>query len=123
MILVDTSVWIDHLRVSDPHLSTLLTKRVVRAHPWVVGELACGNIANRLGVIGNLQRLPQLPVAREHEVLFLIEHHKLMGKGIGYVDAHLITAALAAGASLWTKDKRLMGAIVNLGVQYSPPVV
>jgi predicted nucleic acid-binding protein len=72
MILVDTSVWIDHLRVSDPHLSTLLTKRLVRVHPWVVGELACGNLGNRAGVIGNLQRLPQLTLAREHEVLYLI---------------------------------------------------
>jgi predicted nucleic acid-binding protein len=122
MILVDTSVWIDHFRTGDPHLSGLLTRRLVKLHPWVVGELACGNLANRVGVLRNLQRLPQLSVAREHEVLFLIERHQLMGKGIGYMDAHLITAALAEGAQLWTRDKRLMAAVCGIDLLYSPPL-
>ncbi len=123
MILIDTSVWINHFRIEIPGLSDLLKKRLVRMHPWIIGELACGNLANRAATLRNLQRLPQLSVARADEVLFLIERHQLMGKGIGYVDAQLITAALAEGVRFWTQDKRLSAALVGLGVLYSPPVV
>ena len=122
MILVDTSIWIDHLRSDDPRLSALLKKRLVSMHPWIVGELACGTFTRRAEVLRMLKRLPAIPVARDQEVLFLIEHHKLMGTGIGWVDAQLVTAALASGVSLWTRDKRLIGAVGVLGVVYSPPV-
>ena len=99
----------------------LLGKNSVAVHPWVAGELACGNIANRAEILMRLRKLPQVTVAREDEVLFTIERHRLMGKGIGYVDAHLVTAALAQGMRFWTRDKRLMAAIAGMGVLYSPP--
>jgi predicted nucleic acid-binding protein len=121
MTLVDTSVWIDHLRRSgDPLLIALLKKNNVWVHPWIVGEIACGNLAHRASVIGELRKLPQLAVARDQEVLLLIERRRLMGKGIGYIDAHLLTAALAEGARLWTKDKRLMTIAAALGILHTP---
>jgi len=120
MILADTSIWVDHLRSGNSHLAALLAKNLVRIHPWIVGELACGNISNRAQVLKALQLLPRLLVARDHEVLSLIETHRLMGAGIGYVDAQLVTAALAQGVRFWTRDKRLIVAISALGVLYSP---
>jgi predicted nucleic acid-binding protein len=123
MILADTSIWIDHLRCNGhPHLIVLLEKNSVWVHPWIVGEIACGNLAHRVRVLRELQKLPQLRVAREHEVLFLIERHRLMGKGIGYIDAHLLTAVLANGFRLWTRDKRLMAISAKLGILYSLPL-
>jgi predicted nucleic acid-binding protein len=96
MILVDTSIWVDHFRSKgDPHLIVLLEQNTVWVHPWIVGEIACGNLAHRATVLRDLQKLPQISVARDSEVLFLIERHRLMGRGIGYIDAHLLTAALA----------------------------
>lgn len=93
MILVDTSVWIDHLRAGDEGLIALLSGNQVLTHPFVIGELACGNLANRREVLRLLGDLPKAPVATHAEVLFFIEQHALMGRGIGYVDAHLIAAA------------------------------
>ena len=123
MILADTSIWIDHLRYKgDPHLIALLRENSVWTHPWIVGEIACGNLAHRARVLRELQKLPQLRVARDYEVLFLIERHRLMGKRVGYVDAHLLAAALAQGARLWTKDKRLTIAADGLGILHSLPV-
>lgn len=122
MVLVDTSIWIDHLRSDDPRLSDLLKNRLVSMHPWIIGELACGTFARRPEVLRELKRLPAIPVARDQEVLFLIEHHRLMGTGIGWVDAQLVTAALASGMSMWTRDKRLTAAVSGLGLLYSPPV-
>lgn len=108
MILVDSSVWVDHLRAGEPPLVELLNSNRVLAHPFVVGELACGNLKNRKVVLSLLQDLPTLPVAADDEVLFLIEKHGLMGRGIGYVDAHLLAAVMLDGtAQLWTRDKRL----------------
>ncbi len=108
MILVDTSVWIDHLRTGDAGLAALLNGSLVLMHPFVLGELACGNLHNRDEVLGLLRNLPRVTVATDDEVLFFIERHRLMGRGIGYVDAHLLAAvALAASARLWTRDKRL----------------
>ena len=123
MILVDTSVWVDYLRAADAHLSVLLARNEVCCHPWVVGEIACRHLRNRTEILGGLQRLPQLTPAREHEVLYLIERRGLMGRGMGYIDAHLATAALAQGCRLWTRDKRLIGAVTELGVLYSAPQV
>lgn len=91
---------------------------MISMHPWVVGELACGTFARREEVLKKLQLLPKVPVARDQEVTFLIERHQLMGKGMGYVDAHLVTAALACGIHLWTWDKRLIAAVSGLGVLY-----
>lgn len=108
MILVDSSVWIDHLRAGEPGLVELLNSNNVLAHPFVVGELACGNLKNRKMVLSLLQDLPTIQVATDDEVLFFVERHELMGRGIGYVDAHLLAAVVLEGtAKLWTRDKRL----------------
>ena len=107
MILVDTSVWVDYLRDGDPALVFLLEEGQVCTHDYVVGELACGNLRNRAEVLGLLQSLPRLATATEEETLFLIENRKLMGRGIGYIDAHLLAATILGGARLWTKDKSL----------------
>ena len=108
MILVDTSVWIDHLRAGDRKLATLLEGAQILSHPFVKGELACGNLQNRSELLTLLSELPQVAVASDEEVLFFIEEHKLMGRGVGYIDAHLLAAvSLATPARLWTRDKRL----------------
>lgn len=108
MILVDTSVWIDHLRTGEPDLAALLQDGHVLAHPWVTGELALGHLARRSEILGLLGNLPQATAATDVEVLSLIARHQLFGLGIGYVDAHLLAATmLTAGARLWTRDKRL----------------
>ncbi len=88
------------------------------AHAFVIGELACGNLRSRVRVIDLLQALPQLAMAMDDEVLYFIERHKLMGRGIGYVDAHLLAAASISGSLLWTRDKRLRAIATELGVAY-----
>ena len=108
MILLDTSVWIDHLRQGDAQVVSVLQSGLVLSHPLVVGELACGQLKSRAEILGLLAALPQAKVAQEQEVLLFIERHGLMGCGIGYVDAHLLAAtALSEGTRLWTRDKRL----------------
>jgi len=108
VILVDTSVWIDHLRGGDPELASLLQNGDVLAHPWVTGELALGHLSQRSEILGLLHNLPQAKAATDVEVLTLIDNHQLFGLGIGYVDAHLLAATmLTTGARLWTRDKRL----------------
>ena len=92
MILVDTSVWIDHLRTGDPVLAGLLDRAAVLGHVFVRGELACGNLRRRDEILALLADLPQAVVATDDEVLELIERRRLMGRGIGYVDAHLLVA-------------------------------
>lgn len=117
MILVDTSVWIDHLRQGDPALAALLEAGQVLVHPFVIGELACGNLANRGEVITLLQALPKAPVARDVEVLAFIESSRLMGRGIGYVDVHLLASTVLFGsATIWTRDRRLAGVASDLGL-------
>ena len=108
MVLVDTSVWIDHLRRGNAGLDAPLSEGQVHCHPFIIGELACGNLKNRKAVLSLLQDLPAVPVATDDEVLFFIERHGLMGRGIGYVDAHLLSAVSLAGTTrLWTRDKCL----------------
>jgi predicted nucleic acid-binding protein len=121
MILVDTSVWIDHLRAGDAALAACLDEGQVLMHPFVLGELACGNLRNRAQLLLLWRRLPQVPQATDHEVLFFIEKKNLMGRGIGYIDAHLLTAAALGGASgLWTRDKRLADVALALGYAATP---
>ncbi len=121
MILVDTSVWVDHLRRSDPALVRLLNAGLVLAHPFVTGELACGNLQNRSAVLALVQDLPAAPVATDDEVLAFIDRRKLAGRGIGYVDAHLLCAvALAGKAELWSRDKRLGGVAKEMGFAFVP---
>lgn len=117
MILVDTSVWIDHLRVGKDRLVALLNAGRVLAHPFVIGELACGNLHNRAEVLKLLKHLPQAPVASHEEVLFFIENNELMGRGIGFIDAHLLAAtALADTSRIWTRDKRLERVAADLNL-------
>ena len=116
MILVDTSVWVEHLRRGLPRLATLLQEGEVLIHPWVIGELACGNLRNRSQVLDLLQGLPEAPLASDAEVLLLIERDRLMGRGIGYVDAHLLAAARLSDCRLWTQDRRLAAVAEEQGV-------
>ena len=113
MILVDSSVWVDHLRQGDQRLVTLLEASQVLTHPFVVGEIALGSLKNRESILGSLKGLPQAATATDEEVQQFIESNALFGLGIGYIDAHLLAAVrLNAGSQLWTRDKRL-GAIAN----------
>ena len=108
MILADTSVWVDHLRSGVPALAAALDACEVLMHPFVLGELACGNLKNRAEVLHLLRELPVVPIATDAEALAFIEHRALMGQGIGYIDVHLLAAAALAGtARLWTHDRRL----------------
>lgn len=104
MILVDTSVWVEHLRLGLPRLAMHLQDGEVLIHPWVIGELACGNLRNRSQVLELLQDLPAATVASDAEVLLLIERGQLMGRGIGYVDVHLLASARLSHCRLWTQD-------------------
>lgn len=120
MILVDTSVWVDHLRRSDPVLVRLLNAGLVLAHPFVMGELACGNLQNRSAVLSLVQDLPAAPMATDDEVLAFIDRHALAGRGIGYVDAHLLCAvALEGTADLWSRDKRLAAVAKAMEVAFA----
>ena len=115
MILVDTSVWVDHLRRGDAQLVDLLDRAKVVMHPFVVGEIACGSLRDRSSILELLQDLPAAAVANSAEVLGFIERHVLHGQGIGYVDVHLLASvALTQGAQLWTRDKCLHAVAVAL---------
>ncbi len=117
MILVDTSVWIDHLRAKDDDLVELLHRDQVLIHPFVLGELALGNLNNRAAVLNSLREMPRTPVATNDEVLHFIDQSNLYGIGIGYIDAHLLAAVrLLPGTMLWTRDRRLLAAGQRLGM-------
>jgi len=119
MTLVDTSVWIDHLRSGENELTKLLQNAQVLIHPFIIGELACGNLRNRTEIMGLLADLPSITVATDSEVLFFIERQALAGQGIGYIDAHLLAAAaLENQARVWSRDKRLVAAATKLGLDY-----
>ena len=117
MILVDTSVWVDHLRQGDAALAGLLNAGRVLAHPFVTGELALGSLGQRAVVLGALEALPQAPLATHLEIMRFIDTHALYNLGVGYVDAHLLAATrLTPGASLWTRDKRLAAVATRLNL-------
>jgi predicted nucleic acid-binding protein len=117
VILVDTSVWVDHLRSGDSDLAVLLDLGRVVIHPFVLGELSLGNLRQRSVVLGSLAGLPGMTVASDAEVLSFVESAKLYGLGIGYIDAHLLAAArLTPGVSIWTRDKRLVAAAEAIGL-------
>ncbi|MGI8842201.1 MAG: type II toxin-antitoxin system VapC family toxin [Gemmatimonadaceae bacterium] len=116
MILVDTSVWIDHLRRGNARLETLLQAALVSCHRFIVGELACGTLRNRSEILVLLGTLPSATVATHDETLAFLEANRLMGKGLGYVDVHLLAAAMLEGTPLWSLDRRLAAAAGRLGI-------
>jgi predicted nucleic acid-binding protein len=120
LILVDTSVWIDHLRTSIALLADALEAEDVLVHPFIIGELACGEMKQRSQVLELLARLPSIVVATDEETLHFIESHHLMGKGTGYIDAHLLASVtLTDCAQLWTRDKRLAAIAAELKISSS----
>ena len=121
MILIDTSVWVDHLRVADRHLADLLLDDAVLCHPFVVGELACGGLRNRAEILGLLRSLPQAPVVDHEEVLAFVEAHALTRGGLGWIDVHLLASATLSRARFLTRDHRLAQAARRLGVAAPPP--
>ena len=114
MILVDTSVWVDHLRRGHEALASLLHDAQVLCHPFIIGELACGNLTRRREILSLLAALPQATVANHHEVLTFVQRRRLMGCGIGWIDAHLLASAMLADTPLWTLDKPLAAAARTL---------
>lgn len=119
-MLVDTSVWVDHLRRHNTWLAEQLHTAFIWVHPFVVGELACGNLANRDDVLDSLAALPQAPVAEHDEVLALIHARALAGRGLGWIDMHLLASAALANLPLWTLDRRLAAAASEIGVEARP---
>ena len=116
MVLVDTSIWIDHLRRGDRQLAMLLETGDVVCHPFVIGELACGCLARRQTVLELLHALPRMEQAAHEEILAFIEDRDLHGGGIGLIDAHILWAAANEGHVVWTRDARLRRIAVRLGV-------
>jgi predicted nucleic acid-binding protein len=119
-VLIDTSVWIDHLRGLDVAVTTALLEEEVLAHSFVIGELACGNLRNRRELVSLWTALPHAPMASHEEVLVFIDQHRLMGLGLGYVDVHLLAAtALHGSARLWTRDRRLAAVATRMRLAYA----
>jgi predicted nucleic acid-binding protein len=118
VILADTSVWVGHLRKSDPRLRQLLLDGQALMHPLVIGEIACGNLRNRASILRLLRELPMAALARDEEVLAAVEGHRLWGKGIGWIDAHLLASALLSNCALWTHDRRLRAAAAQLKMHW-----
>jgi len=114
MVLVDTSIWVTHLRQGSQQLEKLLMDAEVMCHPFIIGELACGNLKSRNEIISLLQSLPMASTIEFDEFLFFIDKNQLMGKGIGFVDVHLLASAQLTGVPLWTTDKRLKSAADQL---------
>ena len=118
MVLVDTSVWVAHLRDGIVGLEALLKEGNVICHPFIVGELACGNLRNRSEILSLLKALPMAIHAEDEEVMQFIENYRLMGKGLGYIDMHLLASAILTEVPLWTLDKKLGEVSSKLGLAY-----
>ena len=118
MVLADTSVWIQHFRRGEPALAAQLSDGLVLMHPFISGELACGNLKGRAAILSNLQTLPPAELASHKEVLQLIEDRRLWGRGLAWVDMHLLASALLSRCGFWTLDKKLAGAAVELGLNW-----
>lgn len=119
MVLVDTSVWVSYLRESHPRMVSLLNDGDVVCHPFIIGELSCGNLTNRSEILSLLHSLPMVDQAEHEEVLPFVESNDLMGRGLGYVDVHLLASAVLFGASIWTLDRKLRVVSSKLGVCHS----
>jgi predicted nucleic acid-binding protein len=118
VVLVDTSVWVSHFRETHDGLVELLNNGEVVCHPFIIGELACGNLKNRTSILALLEALPTVLVAEHEELLSFIEERRVMGKGLGYVDVHLLAASLLTGVPLWTLDNRLSRVTEELHCKY-----
>jgi predicted nucleic acid-binding protein len=117
LILVDSSIWLDHFRATDPMLKALLQRQRILIHPAVIGEIAMGSLTQRAMVLKTLADLPAAVAAEDDEVRGFAERYKLFGRGIGFGDAHLLASAkLTAGTRLWTRDKRLLSIAWALGL-------
>lgn len=119
MVLVDTSVWISHLRKGNRNLESLLNDGDVFCHPFIIGELACGNLKNRIEILTCLQALPMATQVEHEEVIYFIENNQLMGKGLGYIDVHLLAAASLTEIPIWTFDKKLDGVSHEMGINFT----
>ena len=119
VVLVDTSIWVDHLRKGNSGLVSLLDDGAVVCHPFIVGELACGVMTNRVQILSLLQALPKADTASPDEVLLFIDNRGLAGKGLGYVDTHLLASAVLTGVPLWTLGKKLQRAAAGLRAAYA----
>ncbi|MGD2090914.1 MAG: type II toxin-antitoxin system VapC family toxin [Candidatus Aminicenantes bacterium] len=120
MVLVDTSVWVSHFRYGNCHLEKLLNNEDVMCHPFVIGELACGNMENRDEILLLLHSLPTAGLAEQSEVLRFINAHRLMGRGLGLIDIHLLISALLSDVLFWTLDKKLRLVSFESNVCYCP---
>ena len=116
MILVDTSVWVDHLRANDPDMDRLLLAQEVTMHPFVLGEIALGYLSPRASILEALSKLPAAEIAEHGEVIEFIDRYMLFGTGLGYVDAHLLVSAALSFCAVWTRDKRLRTTAERLGI-------
>jgi hypothetical protein len=121
MILVDASLWVDHFRVANRSLQSLLESGLVLIHPYIFGELSLGSFRERNTILGHLNDLPKVTVAQETDILNFIESKNLFGRGIGYIDAHLLVSAILASVPLWTKDKNLRQVAEKLEIAYTIP--
>lgn len=118
MVLVDTSVWIDHFRKKNGRLGSLLEIEEVAIHPFVLGEVACGQLTNRKEIIALLHALPHVSKVGDDELLLFLERHALMGRGVGLIDVHLLGSCYLDGCTLWTKDKRLNAVAGEMGIEF-----
>jgi predicted nucleic acid-binding protein len=119
MILVDTCIWVDHLRRGNAQLTSSLEEGAVVCHPFIIGELACGDLPGRKKTLGYIMELPQTDVASHFEVLSLIDAYHLMSCGLGFIDAHLLASARLSGDTIWTNDVALKNAAAKLGVLFA----
>lgn len=119
MVLVDTSVWVSHLRNGNTNLANLLNNGDVVCHSFIIGELACGNLKNRVEILSLLQALPMSIEAEQDEVMKFIENNQLMGKGLGYIDVHLLAAASLTEVPIWTIDKKLDAVSQKMGLSFT----
>jgi predicted nucleic acid-binding protein len=119
MVIVDTSIWVEHLRIGNTHLEELLLDAEVMCHEFIIGELACGNLKNRNEILSLLQSLPHSPTIDHQEFLYFIDKHRLMGRGAGFVDIHLLASAQITNLPIWTADKRLKKTAEELQLHYT----
>ena len=120
MVLVDSSVWVQHLRVANQALTALLQNYEVLTHEFIIGELACGNLRNRKEILSLFERFPKTPTVSFHELVYFLGRNALSGSGIGFVDAHLLASAQLSSTPIWTLDKALEASALKLGLRYQP---